>query len=214
MTIDVEFSEYTLKSTRLNEFDAGIDAIIQTAIGPGWQFASEEQEIELLTERQRNWRELRGFYEAAIVNSCDLFNYVGMVYDQRDLFAAIGATKTLAAADALLGLYEQQQQLPTQDQKDAFWHQTREGRQPIEDTAENILEFADLLIRYAEQHPMDFPTAPPCNPIENLLEISEILRQRASEAPELESFKKLLDTSAANLEVLRKQLDRRISDEV
>lgn len=174
-----QLAQHEAKSQRLRAFDAGIEAKLTATLGPLWDLASAEQQKEVLTQRQRDWQHLRFFFEAAIVCNADLFGYLGMIYSNPDAFRAIGATKTLEAAESLRCLFEEQQSLGSDEEKDAFWLRTEKQRLPIERTAEDMMEFADLLIRFAEAHPNEFPPAAPGDPFEKLSEHMNALLQRA-----------------------------------
>lgn len=162
-----QYEALRARSSRLRDFDAGIDANVRSALGAEWRFASHERRQEVLTQRQRDWEMLRYFYNS-FENSGDRFSYLCMVYQNTEAFRAIGATKTLMVAHNLRDLYDQQQALETQEEKYAFWRQTLEQRQPIEQEAEDLQEFADLLIAFAEAHPEEFPSVPAGDPFENL----------------------------------------------
>lgn len=181
MELPADFIEYQSKSTRLQEFDAGIHAKLRTAFGAKWQLVPEERRNEILSERQRDWEMLR-YYEASLANSGDLFSCLGLIYSYPEAFAAIGATKTLAASESLRALYERQQTLGSQDEKDAFWRDTRKRRQPIEVSADSLLEFADLLIRFAESHPDEFTAVPAGDPFTNLSAYLDVLHQHITES--------------------------------
>ena len=176
-----DFSDYDDRSRRLSQFDAGLDAILQESLGRDWLMAKPEDEDRLLTQRQRDWRELRYFYDASIVNSGDLFSYLWIVYDRLELFKEIEAVKTLAAAEELRPLHDVYSQLQTEYEKSAYWNETRERREPIEQNAEGVSEFADLLIRYAERYPTDFPEVEPQDPFDRVSELIESLRRDANE---------------------------------
>lgn len=176
-----DFSDYDDRSRRLSQFDAGLDAILQESLGRDWLMAKPEDEDRLLTQRQRDWRELRYFYDASIVNSGDLFSYLWIVYDRLELFKEIEAVKTLAAAEELRPLHDVYSQLQTEYEKSAYWSETRERREPIEQKAEGVSEFADLLIRYAERYPTDFPEVEPQDPFDRVSELIESLRRDANE---------------------------------
>lgn len=169
MDVIAEFEVLQARWLRLRDFDAGIDAKLRSVLGAQRQFVADEKRKEVLTQRQRDWEMLRYFYES-MANSGDLFACVGMIYHDPTPFQAIGATKTLKAANALRALYDQQQILSTQDEKDAFWHQSQEQRQPIELEADSLREFADLLIAFAEAHPDEFPCVPAGDPFDDISE--------------------------------------------
>ena len=167
-SLDPLFETYKAKSERLRAFDAGIDAKLESVLGLDWEIDPEHRVTEVLTQRQRDWRALRDYFEMAIVCNGDLFGYLGMIYGNLDAFRAIGAIKTLDAAEALRSLYDRQQSLGSQEEKDAFWRETEEERLRIECKAETMLEFADLLIKFAEAHPGEFVAVVPGDPLENI----------------------------------------------
>jgi hypothetical protein len=181
MDIPRELLDTERRSARLARFDAGIDAILRDALGKNWLLAKSEDQQHHLTQRQRDWRELRYFYEASIVNSGDLFGYLQMIYARPEMFEQIEAIKTLAAAEALRPLYDVYSQLPTEDEKNDYRHETNEQRQPIEGSAEDMFEFADLLIRFAERHPAEFPEVEAQDPFDRSSELMETLRCEAAE---------------------------------
>lgn len=178
MDLPPEFQAYREKSARLRKFDSGIDHLLREALGKDWLAAGSDAEAEVLSPRQRGWRVLRHFYEASIVNSGDLFGYLHMVYDHRELFEEIGAHKTLRAADDLRPLYEQYSGLPSDQEKGDFWHQTRDQRASLEGEAEGMGEFAGLLISFAEAHPDDFPEGLAQNPFSRISEMLDTLRRK------------------------------------
>ncbi len=181
MDLPQELLDYEEKADRLARFDSGLDAILLEALGQDWLLAKPEEKERLLTPRQRDWRDLRYFYEASIVNSGDLFGYLSMVYSRPELFEQIGAVKTLAAAEDLKVLHDAYSQLPTDDERNKYRRETREQRKPIEQTAEDLLEFADLLIRFAERHPEEFPEMEPQNPFDRVSELAGSLRRKKVE---------------------------------
>jgi hypothetical protein len=176
---------------------------MQEAIGKDWLLAKPEDEERLLTARQRDWRELRYFYEASIVNSGDLFGYLSIIYSRPELFEQIKAVKTLAAAEELKPLHDAYSQLPTEDERNDYWHETREQRQEIEDAAEDMCEFADLLIRFAECHPTDFPEVEAQNPFDRVSELMGSLHRKAVEGGHDTGD---LDTATSLFEHLRNSL--------
>lgn len=179
MDVIAEYEALRARSSRLRDFDAGIDAKVRTALGAQWQFAPDERRQEVLTQRQRDWEMLRYFY-SSMENSGDLFTCLCLIYRHPEAFRAIGATKTLKAAHALRDLYDQQQALATQEEKDAFWRQTLEQRQAIEQGADGLREFADLLIAFAEAHPEEFPSVPAGDPFDNLFGYMDALKEQIS----------------------------------
>ena len=180
MDVIAEFEALQERSSRLRDFDAGIHAKLRSVLGAQWQFEADERKQDVLTQRQRDWEMLRYFHES-MANSGDLFGYLGMIYDDPKPFQVIGATKTLKAANALRVLYDQQQLLSTQDEKDAFWHQSQEQRQPIELEADSLHEFADLLIAFAEAHPDEFSSVPAGDPFDNLNAYLSTLKEQIRE---------------------------------
>jgi hypothetical protein len=92
------------------------------------------------------------FYEAGLVNEGDVFGYMHCMIEQRKALEAIGAKGCLAALEALMPYYEEQQQLATDDKKREYWHRTRCDRQQAELLAEDVNEFARLMLAYAQQH--------------------------------------------------------------
>jgi hypothetical protein len=181
MDLPKDVLEELKRSNRLERFDAGIDAILKDALGRDWMLAKSDAHERVLTQRQRDWRELRHFYEASIVNSADLFSYLWMIYSRPELFEEIEAVKTLAAAERLRPLHEAYSQLATKDEKDHFWKETLEERLPIEYTAEDPREFAELLIRFAERHPADFSAVEVQNRFNRLSELMGSLRRKAED---------------------------------
>ena len=177
--------DYQKRARRLKRFDAGLDSILKAALGRDWLTAKPEDEARLLTPLQRGWRELRYFFEASIVNNGDLFGYLYIVYSRRELFEQIGAVKTLTAAEKLKQLHTTYSQLPTWEERGNYWHETREQRAPIENAAEDMCEFADLLIRFAERHPTELPEVEA--PWHRASEIIESFWRKAEEAGNDES---------------------------
>jgi hypothetical protein len=203
MDLPQEFQDHQRQSDRLERFDAGLDAILQEALGKDWLLAKQEDEDRLLTQRQRDWRELRYFYEASIVNSADLFSYLSIIYTRPEIFQEIKAVKTLAAAEELRPFHDAYTQLATEEEKNDYWHQTRQQREPIEGLAEDMSEFADLLIQHAERHPSDFPEVEARNPFDRVSELVGSLRRKADEAG---NDTRELDTAANLFEHLRNSL--------
>src|ERR1700693_6198485 len=62
------------------------------------------------TEPERLFWDLWFFWNAALVNSGDLFSWLGYIRDHKDDLAAIGAAGTLEAIDRLMPFYLEQQQ--------------------------------------------------------------------------------------------------------
>lgn len=203
MDMPQDFLDYQDRSSRLERFDAGLDAILQEALGKDWLLAKPEDEERLLTPRQRDWRELGYFYEASIVNSGDLFSYLSIVYSKPELFEQIGAVKTLSAAEELKPLHEAYSQLAAENAQDAYWNEIRERREPIEQGAEDMCEFADLLIQYAERHPADFPEGEAQNPFDRVSELMGSLRRKTDEGGHDTGN---LDTATSLFEHLRNSL--------
>ena len=181
MNLPQEFLDYHERLDRLARFDAGLEAVLREGTGQHWIHATPADEERLLTPRQRDWRELRSFYEA-IANSGDLFRYLSIVYTRPELFEQIEASKTLAAANGLKEYHYAYSQLATEDEKNKFWFETREEREAIERTAEDICEFADLLIRFAERHPEEFREMEAGNPLDRVCELMGSLRNKVGEA--------------------------------
>ena len=200
MDLPQEILDYQERARRLASFDAGLDAILKGTLGRDWLLAKADDEERLLTPRQRDWRALRYYYVASIVNSGDLFGYLSTVYTRPEMFAEIGAVKTLAAAEELRDLHEAFSRLPTEEKKRAFWRETRAERSPMEKKAEGLCEFADLLIRFAERYPDEFPETKALNPFDRIAELMGSL-QREAEETGLDSRK--LDIAAGLLDSLR-----------
>lgn len=169
------------KNNRMSDYDAGIDAKLKDALGLQWHFASEEQIHEILSPCQQDWRMLRYFYET-LSNDGDFFRRVSMIYNHPEAFRAIGAFKTLEAAEALREYYGQQRALGTPDEQEAYWEQTREQRKPIERQADSVLELADLLISFAEDNPDELTSIPAGDPFEHLTEHLAAMKQRIIDA--------------------------------
>lgn len=178
MDLPPELLAYRENSAKLRRFDSGIDQLLRAAFGKDWLAAGSEAEAEVLSPRQLGWRFLRHFYEASIVNSGDLFGYLHMVYERRELFEEIGANKTLKAAEELRPLYEEYAALPSDQGKGDFWHETRDQRAAIENEAEGMGEFAELLLQFAEAHPEEFPEGPAQDPLSRISEVLDTLRRK------------------------------------
>jgi hypothetical protein len=101
------------------------------------------------------WALFYYFFQASVVNAADLFPYLGLIYDNVSHFEALGAFKTLAAADELRPFYEEWMRLE-EPARNAFYHSSREQRQPIEAKAEDMDEFGALLLAYARAHEAEF----------------------------------------------------------
>jgi hypothetical protein len=178
MDVIAEYEALRASSSRLRDIDAGIAAKVRSALGAQCQVVTDEQRHEVLTQRQRDWRSLRDFYNW--MNSSDLFGYLGMIYRNPEAFRAIGATKTLTAAEALRDLYDQHQALETEEEKNSLLLQTLEQRQPIEQSADGLQELANLLIAFAEAHPDEFPSVPAGDAFDNLFSYLDALSEQIS----------------------------------
>jgi hypothetical protein len=95
---------------------------------------------------------LRYFYEAALINSADIFGYLPFMVEHRRAFEAIGAKGCLAALDQLMPFYAEQQKLASENEKRAYWDRTRAARASAEALAETPDQFGRLLLRYAQQN--------------------------------------------------------------
>lgn len=104
-----------------------------------------------LSERERLFSDLCYYWEAALVNNGDVFGYVQFIIEHQTDFAAIGADGTLRALDRLMPFYREQQEILDESEKGAYWHRTKEKRASAEAFAEDVLEFARLLLRYAQK---------------------------------------------------------------
>ncbi|WP_038166259.1 hypothetical protein [Verrucomicrobium sp. BvORR106] len=175
-TMVAAYQALKVKNDLMRDYDTGINAKLQSALGLQWHFASEEQIQQILSPRQQDWRMLRYFYEA-LSNDGDLFRRVSMIYNQPEAFRAIGAFKTLEAAEALREHHIQLLSFGTLDEQETFWAQTREQRKPIEQQADSVLELADLLIRFAETHPDEFIAVPAADPFDQMFERLAALKQ-------------------------------------
>jgi len=95
--------------------------------------------------------ELRYLYNAALVNNGAVFTYMHFMIPRKWQFEAIGARGCIAAMDALMTFYNEQQKLETDEEKMDYWHQTRSDRDPAEDLAEDPNVFARLLLDFARR---------------------------------------------------------------
>ncbi len=92
------------------------------------------------------------YWLTAIVNSGDIFGHLDYIIGHEHMFRAIGATETLATKEKLLPLYEEMQAKSTDEERNEFWHATKEEREDTEDLEEGAIEFAKLLLAYAQAH--------------------------------------------------------------
>ena len=92
------------------------------------------------------------YWDAALVNNADVFGYVQFIIEHQTDFAAIGADGTLRALDQLMPFYREQQEIKDESEKGAYWHRTKEKRASGEAFAEDVLEFARLLLQYAQKN--------------------------------------------------------------
>jgi hypothetical protein len=171
---------HSLREARLSEFDAGIESILHGELGDEWPLLPDERRNEVLTERQRYWWAVRRFYVSAICSSGHRFDYLGIVFENPDAFEAIGATKTIAAAESLRRLYEQSEQCGTQEESRAFYSTNCFELEQIDETAEDEMEFANLLIKFAEAYPGDFPRATATDPLAKFQKMMEMLQEQAA----------------------------------
>jgi len=72
----------------------------------------------------------------------------------------------------------------------AYTKHTEAERAAIEEQAEDMDEFAALMIAYAEAHPEDFPLAEPVDPIANMGDVVTDLRREAESKGEMDEAKK------------------------
>lgn len=203
MDLPQDYLDYQERFARLRRFDAGIDAILREGLGADGTLPTSEDEGRLLTPRQRDWQELRCFFEASIVNSGDLFSYLSIIYSLPEMFEQIEAVKTLAAAEELRPFYDAYSELQNPDEKDKYLQETREQREPIEWKAEDSCEFADLLIRFAERHPEEFREMEAPNPLDHFSEVMGAVHRKASESG---IDTKALDLAAGTFDQMRHSL--------
>lgn len=108
--------------------------------------AAAWNDVEKVLER------LYYFWSAAIVNAGDIFGYMEFMIENKSGLEATGAKGCLAAIDKLMPYYQEQLILETDSQKNDYWHRTKLEREPAEDLAEDVIEFARLLLEYAEKN--------------------------------------------------------------
>ena len=105
-----------------------------------------------LSEAERVFVDLWLWWSAALVNNDDVFGWLELAIECSEDFRTIGANGTLEAIAQLMPYYAEQQSLPTEDQKTAYWVRTEAERAPAETLAEGVNEFAQLLLAHAQKH--------------------------------------------------------------
>jgi Txe/YoeB family toxin of Txe-Axe toxin-antitoxin module len=113
---------------------------------------ADEAAPQPLSEAERVFFDLYGYWQAAIVNSGDTFGYVPFIIEHEADFVAVGAHETLKALTNLMPYYHEQQKLKSEIEKGAYSRRTKEERAAVENVAEDTIEFARLLLAYAEQN--------------------------------------------------------------
>src|SRR5258708_6977191 len=123
---DAELDAWLAESMRLSaELDPFLDHVNRKAGDLG-------ERIQELTQAELAFSELYYFYSAALVNGGDLFGYMEYMIPRRWQFELIGAKGCLAAIDALMPFYEEQQRLKSNEERRAYWHRTQSIREPAE----------------------------------------------------------------------------------
>ena len=105
-----------------------------------------------LTEPERLFLDLWFYWDRALVNNGDMFSWLGFILGHKADLAAIGAAGTLEAIDRLMPFYLEQQQAENESARAEYWRRTKEEREPLEAIAEEVNEFAKLLLRYAQNN--------------------------------------------------------------
>jgi hypothetical protein len=113
-------------------------------------FCNRIQLQQELSAAESLFSDLHYYWEAALVNSGDVFGYMSFIIDHKEHFAAIGADGTLKAVDELMPFYRQQ--VLDESERGDYWWRTQEERAPAEALAEGVLEFARLLLAYANKN--------------------------------------------------------------
>ena len=113
--------------------------------------AKESKGSKLNKEEDVFWN-LYYFWQAALINNGDVFGYVAFIIEQKAAFEAVDAKGCLAALEKLMPFYTEQQKLATKEEKNAYWHRTKEARQSAEALAEETNVFGALLLEYAEKN--------------------------------------------------------------
>jgi len=104
-----------------------------------------------LSENEEIFHDLYYYWNAALVNSHDVFGYVHYIIEHKHDFEAIGAHGTLQALEGLMPFYLEQQTLSS-DEAENYWHLSKEQRSNAENMADDVLPFAELLLRFAHNH--------------------------------------------------------------
>jgi len=139
-SLDEWFAEYRRLNNALEPYRTRIASKI---FGPS---------PEELTGAEHVFERLYYYWAAALVNNGDVFGYLSFIIENKAAFTAIGAIKTLEAADKLMPLYRKQQSLTDDVEKSEYWWRTKDERAPVEALAEGVHEFARLLLAYAEKN--------------------------------------------------------------
>src|SRR5262245_15994298 len=95
--------------------------------------------------------ELFYFYSASLLNHGEVFSYMDFMIQRRWQFEAIGASGCIAAMDALMPFHREQQALKGEEEKLAYWHETRSDRDSAESLAEDPNVFGQLLLDFARR---------------------------------------------------------------
>jgi hypothetical protein len=105
-----------------------------------------------LREPLRILEDLDYYWNAALINSGDVFGYMHFIIEHQADFEAIGAKGTLDAMVKLRPFYRQQQKLADHGEKHDYWRRTRDERAAAEELAEGVHEFGRLLLAFAEKN--------------------------------------------------------------
>jgi hypothetical protein len=107
---------------------------------------------KVLTKSERLFWDLCLYWDISYVTNGDMFSWLSLIVDHKRELAAIGANGTLEAMDRLMPFYlDARQSADYAASCEHFWR-TKKEREPIEALAEDMNEFARLLLQYAQNH--------------------------------------------------------------
>jgi hypothetical protein len=156
MTDNSDLRAYALRTlqnyTALSAYDKALENFITEESGSTQRLTEVADTPESVRNVMRSWSDLRYYYNAALDNNYDIFPYLYLIYKNRPAFEAIGANRTLAAADRLSSLFDEYISLHN-DEAEAGYAFRNKHREAIHDatrSADGMEEFAGLLLSYAD----------------------------------------------------------------
>jgi hypothetical protein len=139
--MDPFLSEFLKADKPLRLYLVGINAIMHTTGGQAEATGPEAVVSDLYY-----------YWSAALVNAGDVFSYLPFIIEHKQDFAAIGAHGTLKALEALMPFYTEQQELEDINEQHAYAGRMRDQLDAAQEAAEDVQDFARLLLAYAREN--------------------------------------------------------------